>query len=196
MQKLILGLSGAAGAGKDTVADGIVDYAKRIGTARKMSFADPMRSMLEALGVPPHYMTDRALKERDIPALGRSYRQLAQTLGTEWGRALHGDDFWIKALALRADQATEDIVVIPDVRFPNEARWIEQQGGLLIHVSRPGLDPIAAHASETSMEGVPVWQELKNEGSIPELQHLAVGVLCDAIRERLKSRNVKSKYVV
>jgi hypothetical protein len=195
MRQLIIGLSGPAGAGKDTAADAIVDYAKRIGTGRKLSFADPMRAMLEALGVPPHYMTDRSLKERPVPALGRSYRQLAQTLGTEWGRGQHGDDFWVKALALRAEAAKEDILVIPDVRFPNEARWIETQGGFLVHVSRPGVAPIEAHASETSMAGVPIWQELHNEGSIPEFQHLAVGVLCDAIRARVKAKNVRSAYV-
>jgi predicted ATPase len=89
----IIGLTGPAGSGKDAVRD-ILEDLGLIGFA----FADPIRNMIRGLltdnGLSDDWMDDRNLKERIIPALGVSYRQMAQTLGTEWGRGLRSD-FWL-----------------------------------------------------------------------------------------------------
>ena len=189
MKRLILGFCGAAGAGKDTAAGFILDYAKRCGTARQIAFADPMRDMLLALGVPKAYMVERGLKEKPVPGFGRSYRQLAQTLGTEWGRDLQGPNFWVDVFAARVEKSTEDIILVTDVRFPNEEAWLRANGGLLVRVVRPGVAPVAAHASEGYVDQFEPWAELRNEGSFEDLNLAAVGLLCKAISQRVHDRN-------
>lgn len=162
----IIGICGYAGSGKDTLADMIM---KRLPGSRRASFADPMRAMLSALGVPDLWMVDRELKEKSIPGLGRSYRQLAQTLGTEWGRVCHGEDFWVRALANRLEREGGKYALIPDVRFPNEAQWVLDSGGKMIRVVRPNAQPVNPHESEQYVPTLPVNFEVYNTGTLADL---------------------------
>lgn len=185
MKKTIIGLCGYAGAGKDTAADAMLLVANRFANAEaaRFAFADPMRDMLRALGVPLACMSDRILKERPIPGLGRSYRQLAQTLGTEWGRVCHGEDFWVKALAKRVDESSARIILISDVRFPNEAEWIKSTGGCLARVNRPGVIDVTPHVSEAHVDGFKPDYELNNLGSLLTLQWNSAQLLCRIMSE-------------
>ena len=189
MQKLIMGCAGLAGAGKDTVANAIKAYAEKIGPVAKLSFADPMRAMLTALGVPYKYMVDRELKERPVPGFGLSYRHMAQTLGTEWGRKCCGADFWLQALAVEIEQSKAEIFLIADVRFPNEAQWITDQGGFLVRVHRPGIEPVIAHESEAHVAAMEPWFEFHNNGDLADLQEGAIELLRNAITQRVRSRS-------
>jgi len=188
MNKLIIGFTGLAGSGKDTAALAIERYAKEIGSARRLAFADPMRDMLRALGVPNPYIVDRALKERPVPVLGRSYRQLAQTLGTEWGRVCHGEDFWVNVLAMRAAAGKEDIILITDVRFPNEVDWLEQHGGFLVKIVRPGVESVTPHESERWVETFDAWRTMFNDRSQEEFEEEAIELLREAITAQVRGR--------
>lgn len=160
MTKLtIVGLHGKAGAGKDTAAQYLAEalQARQRKTAT-MAFAEPMRAALLAMGVPSSYIYNRELKEQPVPGFGRSYRELAQTMGTEWGRTYNGDDFWIQLLAERVvvlgtAGRLPDVLLVTDVRFQNEADWIKARGGLLVHVVRPGLAGVREHMSEAGVHG-------------------------------------------
>jgi hypothetical protein len=189
MQQLIIGICGYAGAGKDETANAILRYAEKIGPAARMSFADPMRTMLAALGVPHKYMVDRELKEKPVPGFGHSYRHLAQTLGTEWGRKCCGENFWLDAMAAALAKVKVDIVLIPDVRFPNEAQWLADRGGFLARVSRPGVAPVIPHESEAHVAAMEPQYELDNSGTLEELQEEAVEVLRRSITARVRARN-------
>lgn len=162
----LIGITGRARAGKDTIASHLVE---RHGYTR-MAFADPMRDMLAVLGVDGDHMN--AYKEEVIPHLGTSYRRLAQTLGTEWGRWLHGVDFWINVLDYRKRTLHPHAprIVISDVRFDNEARYICQCGGTIWHVERPDNPTAAAdHTSEHGVDDRLIDVRLINR-SIPELR--------------------------
>lgn len=150
----IIGLTGKAGSGKDTIADRLVVNKGFI----KMAFAAPMKEALNLMfGFDPSDWYDREWKETPLPGIGNSPRQLAQTLGTEWGRDTIGPNLWIllvqrrmvqeEAWQMQAIGQKPAGFVIPDVRFENEARWIREQGGTIWHVKRdvPG---VAAHVSE------------------------------------------------
>lgn len=55
----IIGLTGEAGSGKDTIADYLVSHHD----FRKISFAEPLRRGLQAMfGIPMHMLQDRAIK--------------------------------------------------------------------------------------------------------------------------------------
>lgn len=170
----LIGITGRARAGKDTIASHLVE---RHGYTR-MAFADPIRDMLAVLGVDGDHMN--TYKEEIIPHLGISYRYLAQTLGTEWGRQLHGTDFWVNVLDRRKVTLHPHAqrIVISDVRFNNEARYICQSGGTLWHVERPDLnEAVSSHVSENGVSSKYINARLINH-SIPELREaidLALG---------------------
>jgi hypothetical protein len=170
---LLIGLTGYAGSGKDTVREVLEEQHGIDGLA----FADPIRDMLTALfetcGVDTKWMTERDLKERDIPEIGASYRKLAQLLGTEWGRAI-APDFWLKIAAAKISMYSEYGslgTVVSDVRFPNEAEWIKAQGGVIWKIIRPGVEPVRAHASEDLIASLPYDYVIDNRGTISDLDH-------------------------
>lgn len=169
---LLIGLTGLAGSGKDTVREILVNGDLPFSG---IAFADPIRDMLKALldsvGVNPRWMTDRDLKERDIPEIGSSYRKMAQQLGTEWGRAID-PDFWLKIARTKVQvrQRNGFHTVVSDVRFPNEAAWIKANGGVVWKISRPGIEPVRAHASEALVDGLPYDYVINNRGSIEDLK--------------------------
>jgi hypothetical protein len=173
---LLIGLTGYAGSGKDTVREILEERHEIDGIA----FADPIRDMLSALfdsiGVDNEWMTDRDRKEVPIPEIGASYRTLAQQLGTEWGRAIN-PDLWLKIAAAKIAMYTKHDsrgVVISDVRFPNEAAWVKAQGGVIWRIIRPGVEPVRAHASEDLIASLPYDYVIDNSDSIDRLKH-AVG---------------------
>lgn len=53
---------------------------------------------------------DRVKKEQPIPQLGgKSFRRLAQTLGTEWGRNCVGDSIWCDIVLDRVGLSLDEI---------------------------------------------------------------------------------------
>lgn len=169
----IIGLTGLAGSGKDSVR-ALLEQHGYTGLA----FADPIRDMLRTLftatGTSTEYMLDRALKEERIPNIGTSYRVLAQTLGTEWGRSID-PNFWLRITGATIDASLQDSfgpvqIVISDVRFPNEADFIRQRGGQIWHVVRPGTQPVRAHESEAHALTIPADYTILNNGTLADLQ--------------------------
>lgn len=135
---MLIGLAGQAGSGKSTVAN----YLTEVRDYREVSLDEPIRAGLQAmLGLSAADMTDRKAKETVIPWLGRSPRQLMQTLGTEWGRQCVHGDLWLK-LADRvvdyerrhAARSGIEGVVVSDLRFDNEAEWLRGIGGQVWHL--------------------------------------------------------------
>lgn len=164
-QAPLIGITGRARSGKDTVANFII---AAIGGYR-YSFADPIRAMLVPLGVDMSDPYWQARKEEPIPALGVSPRRMMQTLGTEWGRQLINPDLWLIMAHQRLLQSGPGMI-ISDVRFDNEAAWIRKHGGRIIHVIRPDTKAVEAHASEDGIEMQDTDVRLFNSGTLEELQ--------------------------
>lgn len=181
---LLLGLCGAAGAGKSTVAA----YLEHEYAFAQVALADPIVDMIGALfgaaGVDGAWMVERALKEQPT-TLGVSYRRLAQTLGTDWGRQIVAPDLWLRVAAQRlASPALQaENVVVSDIRFPNEAQWLQARGGVLVRVLRvqAELPAVQPHISEQHWRTLPASHELLNFGGVVTL-HAQVDRLMAALR--------------
>ncbi len=193
-----IGIAGPARSGKDTTAAWFLGRGYR-----QYSFARPLKDGLCAmLGLDGRH-TDGELKELDLELYGASPRRMMQTLGTEWGRGIINSQIWL----LRATEITEEWlrepgvsgVVISDVRFENEASWIREKGGLLVHLRRTAANGVAMrrrsiferlfslpwrplvsevpHESEAGIEIEAGDALIRNDGTIEELHDQLFGIM-------------------
>ncbi|MCX5236205.1 hypothetical protein OG824_13435 [Streptomyces prunicolor] len=184
MTDLIIGLSGYSRAGKDTAAQALADRGWR-----RAGFADKLRDFLYALDplVPGHYGAGTLRLRKLIDTAGWEYakvtypevRVLLQRAGTEAGRRVLGANVWVDALFRGHEDAPA--LVVPDVRFPNEAQAVTDRGGILIRVDRPGVGPKrsgngAVHESEVALDDWPFDHRLTNDGSAIDLYEKLAGV--------------------
>ena len=145
---MIIGVCGLIGAGKDTIAD----YLVNIHQFRRESFANTLKDAVSSVfGWDRELLEGRTRHSREwreqvdawwadrlgMPDL--TPRWVLQYWGTEVVRRSFHDDTWIASLENRLRKTTDD-VVISDCRFPNEIGAIKRAGGLVIRVHR-GPDP-------------------------------------------------------
>lgn len=145
---MIIGVCGLIGAGKDTIAD----YLVNIHQFRRESFANTLKDAVSAVfGWDRELLEGRTKQSRawreqvdawwaerlGMPDL--TPRWVLQYWGTEVVRKGFHDDTWIASLENKLRKTTDD-VVISDCRFPNEIQAIKNAGGMVIRVHR-GPDP-------------------------------------------------------
>jgi len=125
----------------------------------------------------------------------RTARKLMQEIGTGLGRSL-SPDLWLMSLhdvlrALRHGAAytrqggidlqrgalhTYDVTAVPDVRFPNEAKYIKEVlGGSVVWIesgARVARPEGFAHASEPTYEALAPWvtHVVKNETTVEDFE--------------------------
>lgn len=166
-----IALAGRAGSGKDAVATLLVDIIELEGCfVTRERFAEPIKDMIESgLGIDCTNVR-RGEKETPVEWIGKSRRELMQTLGTEWGRNLVHPDIWVRALEQRLRFAwDDDWVVIPDCRFRNEVEWIQRRDGQIWWVERDGVAPVRAHSSEQDIGPQDCTRTIANLGTLEEL---------------------------
>lgn len=177
----LIGIYGKARCGKDTAADYL---AKRHGLM-KYAFAEPIKQMLKA-GFGDHF--HEGDRSGICPETGKSYREMMQTIGTEWGRDMMHPELWVRmaaskwanvqAAALAGPEPYQGMI-ISDVRFRSEARWIQQAGGVVIELYGRGSDTpvgIPGHISEAGLGPDEVDMGINNRGDLANLHRLLDGV--------------------
>lgn len=102
----------------------------------------------------------------DVEAL--TGRQLLQHYGTEAHREVFGDNFWVDVCVPENLPHEGRIVVVTDVRFPNEAQRILDLGGEVWHIVRPTKDDGDEHASERPLPDQYVTKKIYNGGTLEE----------------------------
>lgn len=175
----LIGLTGKARAGKDSVAFAL----SAVAGYKRVALADPLKEM--ALAIDPlvgrrYHLTDVVEVEgwegaKEVPEV----RRFLQRLGTEGVRGTFGAGAWIALLAARIE-GTDNPVVVTDVRFPNEAKWVRDAGGVVWRIERPtsGAGGNADHASER-VDGIEVDVVIRNDGTLADLAdavHAALGI--------------------
>jgi len=173
----VIGLTGFAQSGKDTAAGFLAEFGYK-----RLAFADILRQSLYNLN--PIVKAFPGWEESDlgwntyavisgyarVQELVDKYgwdhvkveypevRELLQRLGTEVGRELYGESFWVdrvmsqiesdRAVKPRGHETAWSNFVITDVRFPNEYEAVRNAGGQVFRIERPGVGAVNNHASE------------------------------------------------
>jgi len=166
---MIIGLSGYAQSGKDTVAERLVTEHG----FERIAFADPIRKMVYAMnpkinGNPLDELVDEY--GWDIAKQNPEVREMLQQLGYS-ARVYLGDDVWIAAV-LRKMWDKSQRYVITDVRFLNEAGTIKILKGKIWRVERPDIEAANQHVSEWEMNAYTFDETLGNDGSVEQLNFL------------------------
>lgn len=163
----MIGVSGRARTGKDT----IVRYLTENYGYQQLSFAEPLRQFVCNLTGIDRGALDE-VKEDIVAWIGKSPRQMLQTLGTDWGRLLVNENIWVLVgmdSALRTLRHAGKPSAFSDVRFDNEADAIRQRGGRIIHVVRPDALEVSGHVSEAGVERRRGDYVVVNDGSLGDL---------------------------
>jgi hypothetical protein len=200
---MIVGILGFINSGKGTVATNLVrDYG-----FRQDSFATSLKDACAVMFDWPRNMlegdTDESREWREIVDPWWSSklnipnftpRLALQLIGTDALRNNFNPDIWFLTLENRIRKNPNQHVVISDVRFPNEVKFIKEQNGILVRVSRGPL-PVwyetaikanqgnslakevmtktysEAHLSEWAWVGSEVNYQIDNNGSIEDLNN-------------------------
>lgn len=164
---MIIGLSGYAQSGKDTIGSFLV---KEHGFTR-FAFADALKEVVYRLNPVAVQQADGVSEmplrvAHLVDSLGweeakkePEVRRLLQVMGTEAGRQVLGENIWVDTVL---NQVGDQDAVITDCRFPNEAQAVKDRGGFVVRVIRDGVDAVNAHPSETSLDDWPFDTWFKN----------------------------------
>jgi hypothetical protein len=173
MKKKIIGISGKIGSGKDTFAELLAEQLH--GKVERHALADKLRLITEIVsGVRMttthevnkpfcneirNYTQDQ--KNIVIKQFNKTIGETLQLVGTDLFRDNYDTDIWVKSFFNKElDDKLNDgkIIVVPDVRFINEANYILKEGGYLIRLEG---DPMGIrenslrdlnHISETNLD--------------------------------------------
>lgn len=166
---MLIGLSGKAGAGKDTIAD----YLATVHGFERVAFADPLREL--ANNYSASYRSDVAKLGYERAKAERTHvRAILQELGQAC-RDTFGEDFWVEQARRRVDNLAARVVVT-DVRHRNEADMIRALGGFVFRVERD-VPAVREHVSETALDDYRFDGTIGNDGTLGELHDAIEGAL-------------------
>lgn len=148
---MIVGLVGKAETGKSTLANFLVEELN----FREFAFASSLKK--------------HAKKYLKIDPLDKiKNRNILQGFG-QFVRDEIDKDFWIKKLHEEAVYFLEDNIVISDVRYVNESKYIKDNGGILLRIERDV--PTMLHPSETEQDEIDCDFVIKNNGSLHDFHY-------------------------
>jgi hypothetical protein len=190
---MIVGISGKAQSGKDTVSKMIVytiwyyNYSQRLQPFSlehynntyekfgdvidftcwyKTSFANKLKQCLSnILNVSISKFEDNEFKKSEVEWLGITVRELLQKFGTAIRNEV-SDDFWVKACLNNLEK--DDDYLITDVRFKSEAKGIKDLEGIIVRVNREGAGA-GNHISEIDLDDYSFDYVINNDGSMEDL---------------------------
>lgn len=167
---VVIGLSGKSGHGKDEV----YRIARRLLRGKRVereAFGDLLKQQVaDAVGFDVEF----------VEAQKEFFRPLLQWWGTEFRRNLCGKEYWVNRMRKQLERnsifgkdISPDYIFVTDVRFPNEAELIREEGGVVVRVERG--DYIAdenanKHATETVMDNYEFDEVIRNDGDLKQLE--------------------------
>lgn len=149
MRKLI-GITGNANAGKDTLADYIIN--NKNNSFIKDALAKPIKDiMINQLGFTYQQCYNQQLKQTIDDFWGLTPREVMLLIGTKMFRQNWRYDFWVKLMQKKIIDNADQNIIVSDVRFENQGQMIKSHGGIIICVERPNNPIKVKHVSENGL---------------------------------------------
>lgn len=159
---MLIGLGHSARVGKDTAAAMLVEGHG----FHQIAFADTLRALAYESNRSVHRLVDEVGWDT-AKVVYPSVRQYLVDLGNAARKTL-GADIWVDA-AFTKMHADRDYV-ISDCRYPNEIAAILDHGGIVVKVSRIGIEPLA-NIADQALASFAGWSaEIHNDGSLDDLR--------------------------
>lgn len=105
--------------------------------------------------MPPDSKRSYGWKEGPMTA-----REFMQFFGTDVCRKMF-EPIWVKSCIKKIQQEQSQLAIIADVRFPNEAKAIEEAGGRVVRLTRQVFDD--NHSSEVALDNYPFTDFIDNQ---------------------------------
>ena len=164
----ILGIGHYSRVGKDTFANELIRSIRAINPEMKIakiSFASKLKAIAHdlygwaGLKDEAYYNDPKTESMRDVKLepLGMTPVEIWVAFGTPAVRDQVYDLTWVDYLL--KTKRDLDLLIIPDVRFPNEAAAIHREGGHLLKIVREGHGPRNTVA-DRALLGQPVWDNI------------------------------------
>lgn len=190
---MLIGLNGKLKSGKDTTFGIIKELHPH---AEQISFAAKLKqSAAAALGIDLETLDHLKNNEdiyfelknysdtKDIPQVYNfNVRQYLQRVGTEAGRNVFGEDFWVDITLPSSTDHTGRLLVVTDMRFPNEIDRVIELGGFTVRVNRFTETEHGGHPSEQDIPDELIDYGLDNTGSMKDLKK-SVGFMLNELEE-------------
>jgi hypothetical protein len=174
---IIIGLGHYSRTGKDTFANYLLEELEEYGvSAKKISFASKLKDVCHqlygwaGLREEAYYNDPEFERYRDVvlPIIGMTPVDIWVKFGTPAVRDQVYQNTWIDYV-LNTDFGV-DVLIIPDVRFPNEVESLRAKGAHLIKVMRPGIKPRLTVADQ-ALYGVEWFDNtIGQSGTLSELK--------------------------
>lgn len=173
MNKLIIGITGKIGSGKDTVGNIIKElhdneffFQNLLQPIKIAKFAKPIKDIsIMITGVLDQ--ESQGSKNTYLEDFGMTIREIQQKIGTDCMRDNLHENVWVNALFNTYKSFN---VIITDVRFQNEAKAIEDKGGVVVRVLRKDNPyPQSDHTSETALDDEDFYI-INNSGTLEDLK--------------------------
>lgn len=198
----IIGISGKIGVGKTTLTNKLMRMLP--GTWVRLAFADALkREVAVKFGFDRKFCYTPEGKDTEvhIPRVGYlKVREIMQWYGV--ARREENPDYWIEAARKEIEALRRrgiDGVIIDDVRFENEARYVRANGDLLVRLEPyPGWKPSPGaekHVSETALDLYQGWDLVmvpaSSKSAEISIEHSAQ-MICDHLAQGERGRYVSS----
>ena len=198
--KNLIGISGKISSGKDTVATIIQELYPQYEVKKFAGKLKDIASILTGIPVEKfedqefkktdlgkewsYVYPDQYYDDGESVMVCMSVRQLLQKLGTDALRDNLHENVWVNALMADYVEKPVNVLegegyrledtlpnwIITDTRFPNEAKIIEEKGGILLRVERSTCN-LGTHPSETALDDFPFEHVIFNNGSMDDLRN-------------------------
>lgn len=169
----ILGIHGKKGSGKNTVANIVLEGMTDPKLVAVAAYATRLKDLCFLIfNVPYPHFEDHTLKDVPLPGnKGKTPRQMMTTVA-DLMKEFCGQDYFVDVVRHRYERVKEDglLFIVTDVRFENEASWIREEGGMILHVQRPSLGLSDEHNSEKGILLRMHDRVVVNDGSMDSLR--------------------------
>ena len=156
----------------------------------RLAFADPLKNEIFKLVLEPNGLSYDLLDDEETKDI---LRILVNWYGTDFkrnpkfgGKPNHWVDIILNQIQEILAEYPDAIIIITDMRYPNEVEAIEALGGFKVHVIRDEVDdPNLTHSSQTILDSHPVDFDytIDNNGTFEEYALKVEDVIKDILEK-------------